>query len=170
MHRCCLMRYHSKGYQQGLQGWPIDVILRTTCISCVYESLNFVFMHVTTDLCDLKTPEYVSTLKKKIPTISAKESALIPLSRYQIYKICRTEMKYYKWQNNSKISSIIFTIHKNDIRNSNRNSTLIHIAMCTGLFEGATSSRAALCTIISKLGFSYPRLLFILNMSIKRSI
>jgi hypothetical protein len=34
------MRYHSKGYQQGLQGWPTDVRLRTTCISCVYESLN----------------------------------------------------------------------------------------------------------------------------------
>jgi len=31
--------------------------------------------------------------EKKIPTISAKESSLIPLARYQIYKICRTEMK-----------------------------------------------------------------------------
>jgi hypothetical protein len=59
------MRYHSKGYQQGLQGWPIDVCLRTTCISYVYESLNRGFMHVTTDLCGLKMLEYVSTLKKK---------------------------------------------------------------------------------------------------------
>jgi hypothetical protein len=31
--------------------------------------------------------------EKKIPTISAKESALIPLARYQIYKICRTKIK-----------------------------------------------------------------------------
>jgi hypothetical protein len=62
----------------------------------MYESLNHEFMRVTTDLCGLKTLEYVSTLKKKkkIPTISAKESALIPLARYQIYKICRTEIKY----------------------------------------------------------------------------
>jgi hypothetical protein len=59
------MRYHSKGYQQGLQGWPTDVRLRTTCISCVYESLNHGFMRVTIDLYGLKTPEYVSTLKKK---------------------------------------------------------------------------------------------------------
>jgi hypothetical protein len=50
----------------------------------MYESLNHGFMRVTTDLCGLKTPEYVSTLEKKIPTISAKESALIPLARYQI--------------------------------------------------------------------------------------
>jgi hypothetical protein len=78
------MRYHSKGYQQGLQGWPTDVRLRTTCISCVYESLNRGFMRVTTDLCGLKTPEYVSTLKFFFPTISAKESALIPLVIYQI--------------------------------------------------------------------------------------
>jgi hypothetical protein len=78
------MRYHSKGYQQGLQGWPTNVRLRTTCISYVYESLNRGFMNVMTDLYGLKTPEYVSTLKKKIPTISAKESALIPLARYQI--------------------------------------------------------------------------------------
>jgi hypothetical protein len=78
------MRYHSKGYQQGLQGWPTDVRLRTTCISYVYESLNRGFMHITTDLCGLKTLEYISTLEKKIPTISAKESALIPLVIYQI--------------------------------------------------------------------------------------
>jgi hypothetical protein len=39
------MHYHSKGYQQGLQGWPTNVRLRTTCISCVYESLNHGFMH-----------------------------------------------------------------------------------------------------------------------------
>jgi hypothetical protein len=57
------MRYHSKGYQQGLQGWPTDVLLRTTSISCVYESLNREFMRVTIDLCGLKTLEYVSTLK-----------------------------------------------------------------------------------------------------------
>jgi hypothetical protein len=38
IYRCCLMCYHSKGYQQGLQGWPTDVRLSTTCISCVYES------------------------------------------------------------------------------------------------------------------------------------
>jgi hypothetical protein len=78
------MRYHSKGYQQGLQGWPTDVRLSTTCISCVYESLNRGFMRVMTDLCGLKTSEYVSTLKKNLPTISAKESALIPLVIYQI--------------------------------------------------------------------------------------
>jgi hypothetical protein len=59
------MRYHSKGYQQGLQGWPTDVRLSTTCISCVYESLNRGFMRETTDLCGLKTLEYVSTPKKK---------------------------------------------------------------------------------------------------------
>jgi hypothetical protein len=76
------MLYHSKGYQQGLQGWPTYVRLRTTCISCVYESLNRGFMCVMTDLYGLKMPEYVSTLKKKIPTIFAKESALIPLARY----------------------------------------------------------------------------------------
>jgi hypothetical protein len=86
------MRYHSKGYQRGLQGWPTDVRLRTTCISCMYESLNRGFMRVTIDLYGLKTLEYVSTLEKKIPTISAKESALIPLARYQIYKICRTKI------------------------------------------------------------------------------
>jgi hypothetical protein len=50
----------------------------------MYESLNHGFMRVTIDLCGLKTPEYVSTLEKKIPTIYAKESALIPLARYQI--------------------------------------------------------------------------------------
>jgi hypothetical protein len=61
------MRYHSKGYQQGLQGWPTDVHLRTTCISYVYESLNHEFMCVTTDLYGLKTPEYISTLKKEFP-------------------------------------------------------------------------------------------------------
>jgi hypothetical protein len=44
-------------------------------------------------------------------------------ARYQIYKICRTERNARNEQNNSKISSIIFTIHRNDIRNSNRNST-----------------------------------------------
>jgi hypothetical protein len=59
------MLYHSKGYQHGLQGWPTDVRLRTTYISHVYESLNCRFMCVTTDLCGLKTSEYVSTLKKK---------------------------------------------------------------------------------------------------------
>jgi hypothetical protein len=32
-------------------------------------------------------------MEKKIPTISAKESAMIPLARYQIYKICRKEIK-----------------------------------------------------------------------------
>jgi hypothetical protein len=78
------MCYHSKGYRQGLQGWPTNVHLRTTCISCMYESLNCGFMHVTIDLYGLKTLEYVSTLKKKKPTISAKESALIPLARYLI--------------------------------------------------------------------------------------
>jgi hypothetical protein len=78
------MHYHSKGYQQGLQGWPTNVCLSTTCISCVYESLNYGFMHVTTDTYGLKTSEYVSTLKKKLPTISVEESALIPLVIYQI--------------------------------------------------------------------------------------
>jgi hypothetical protein len=78
------MRYHSKGYQQGLQGWPTDVNLRTTCISYVYESLNYGFMRVTTDIYGLNMLEYVSTLKKKIPSISAKENALIPLIIYQI--------------------------------------------------------------------------------------
>jgi hypothetical protein len=66
IHRCFLMCYHSKGYQQGLQGWPTDVFLSTTCISYVYDSLNHGFMHVTIDLCGLKTLEYVSTLKKKL--------------------------------------------------------------------------------------------------------
>jgi hypothetical protein len=75
------MRYHLNGYQQGLQGWPTNVRLRTTCIFYVYESLNHGFMRVMTDLCGLKMPEYISTLEKKIPTISAKESALIPLAR-----------------------------------------------------------------------------------------
>jgi hypothetical protein len=60
------MCYHSKGYQQGLQGWPTDVRLSTTCISCVYESLNRGFMHVMIDLYGLKTPEYISTLKKNL--------------------------------------------------------------------------------------------------------
>jgi hypothetical protein len=59
------MRYHLKGYQHGLQGWPTDVHLRTTCISCMYESLNHKFMRVTIDLYALKTSEYVSTLEKK---------------------------------------------------------------------------------------------------------
>jgi hypothetical protein len=76
------MRYHSNGYQQGLQGWPTDVRLRTTCISCVYESLNRGFMRVTTDLCGLKTLGIRLYPEKKIPTISTKESALIPLARY----------------------------------------------------------------------------------------
>jgi hypothetical protein len=60
----------------------------------MYESLNHGFMRIMTDLCGLKMSEYVSTLEKKIPTIFAKESALIPLARYQIYKICRTEIKF----------------------------------------------------------------------------
>jgi hypothetical protein len=61
------MRYHSKGYQQGLQGWPKDVRLRTTCIFGMYESLNHEFMHVTIELYGLKMLEYVSTLEKKFP-------------------------------------------------------------------------------------------------------
>jgi hypothetical protein len=32
----------------------------------MYESLNHGFMRVTIDLCGLKTPEYVSTLKKNL--------------------------------------------------------------------------------------------------------
>jgi hypothetical protein len=60
------MRYHSKGYQQGLQGCPTDVLLSTTFISCMYESINRGFMRLTTNLCGLKMPEYVSTLKKKL--------------------------------------------------------------------------------------------------------
>jgi hypothetical protein len=66
---CCLMHYHSKGYQKYLQVWPIDVLLSTTCIYCMYEYLNHGFMHVVIDICNLKTSEYVSTLKKKLPTI-----------------------------------------------------------------------------------------------------
>jgi hypothetical protein len=42
------------------------VCLSITCISCMYESLNHGFMHVTIDLYGLKTPEYVSTLKKNL--------------------------------------------------------------------------------------------------------
>jgi hypothetical protein len=61
------MRYHSKGYQQGLQGWPTDVRLKTTCISCMYESLNRGFMRVMTDLCGLKTPEIRLYPEKKFP-------------------------------------------------------------------------------------------------------
>jgi hypothetical protein len=60
------MRYHLKGYQQGLQGWPTYVHLSTTCISYVYESLNRDFMHVKIDLYGLETLEYVSTLKKNL--------------------------------------------------------------------------------------------------------
>jgi hypothetical protein len=41
------------------------VRLRTTCISCVYESLNRGFMRVMRDLCALKMLEYVSALKTK---------------------------------------------------------------------------------------------------------
>jgi hypothetical protein len=63
------MHCHSKGYQQGLQGWPTDVCLITTCISFVYESLNHGFMCIMKYLCSLKTLEYVSTLEKKLPTI-----------------------------------------------------------------------------------------------------
>jgi hypothetical protein len=74
------MHYHSKGYQQRLQGWPTDVRLRTTSISCMYESLNHEFMHITTYICGLNMPEYVSTLEKN-PTFVAKESALIRLER-----------------------------------------------------------------------------------------
>jgi hypothetical protein len=84
------MHYHSKEYQQGLQGWPTDVRLRTTCISYMYESLNRRFMRVTIHLSRLKMLEYVSTLEKKLPTISAKESAMIPFVIYQILKVCRT--------------------------------------------------------------------------------
>jgi hypothetical protein len=43
------------------------------------------FMHATTDLCSLKTLEYVSTLKKKINSqFSVEEGALIPLVIFQI--------------------------------------------------------------------------------------
>jgi hypothetical protein len=78
------MHYHSKGYQHGLQGWPTNVRLSTTCISCMYESPTAGFMHLTTDLCSLKTSEYISTLKKFNPQFSAKEGALIPLVVFQI--------------------------------------------------------------------------------------
>jgi hypothetical protein len=61
-----MMRYHSKGYQQGLQGWPTDVCLSTTCISYMSESLNHRFMHVTTYIYGLKMLEYVSTLKENL--------------------------------------------------------------------------------------------------------
>jgi hypothetical protein len=57
------MCYHSKGYQEGLQGWPTDVCLRTTCISYVYEFINHGFMCVMKDLYGLNISEYVSTLK-----------------------------------------------------------------------------------------------------------
>jgi hypothetical protein len=60
------MRYHSKGYQHGLEGWPTNVCLSTTCISYVYESLNRRFMRVTKNLCGLNTSEYISTLKKQL--------------------------------------------------------------------------------------------------------
>jgi hypothetical protein len=42
------------------------VHLSTTSIYCVYESINHGFMRVTIDLCGLKMPEYISTLKKKL--------------------------------------------------------------------------------------------------------
>jgi hypothetical protein len=60
------MFYHSKGYQQGLQGWTTDVRLSTTCISCMYESLNYSFMCVMIDLCGLKMSQYISTLEKNL--------------------------------------------------------------------------------------------------------
>jgi hypothetical protein len=69
---CCLMRYHSKGYQHRLQGWPTDVCLSTTCIYCMYASLNHGFMHAMTDIYSLKTLEYVSTRKKFNPQFSTK--------------------------------------------------------------------------------------------------
>jgi hypothetical protein len=42
--------------------------------------------------------------------------------------------------------------------------------MFTASSRGQPHVEQSSITIISKLGFSYPRLLFILNMSIKRSI
>jgi hypothetical protein len=81
------MRYHSKGYQQGLQGWPTYVRLSTTCISYVYYSLTMGLCSVTTNLCSLKTSEYVSTLEKNNPQFSVEESALIPLVRFFIGQI-----------------------------------------------------------------------------------
>jgi hypothetical protein len=36
------MCYHSKGYQHGLQGWPTNVRLRTTCI---FVGSQFTFFH-----------------------------------------------------------------------------------------------------------------------------
>jgi hypothetical protein len=84
IHRCCLMHYHSKGYQQGLQGWPTDVHLRTTCISCVYESLNRVYVHNDRSLWLKDARIRLYPEKKFNPQFSAKESALIPLVIFQI--------------------------------------------------------------------------------------
>jgi hypothetical protein len=77
------MHYHSKGYQQGLQGWPTDVRLRTTCISCVYESPTTVYARNNISLW-LKDARIRLYPEKNLPTISAKESSLIPLVIYQI--------------------------------------------------------------------------------------
>jgi hypothetical protein len=87
------MHYHSKGYQQGLQWWPTDLRLSNTSISYLYESPNCGFMHIMIDLYGLKMPEYISTLKKKKPTIFVDETALIPLVIFQWFH--REEMTYF---------------------------------------------------------------------------
>jgi hypothetical protein len=70
-----------------LEGVPTGVTRvanRCALKNHLYESLNHGFMRVMTNLCGLNMLEYVSTLEKKIPTIAAKESALIALAIYQI--------------------------------------------------------------------------------------
>ena len=61
--RFCLMRYYSKGYPQGLQGSPTDVT--TSCISCVHASPNLQVYALNDRSRGLKTPEHVSSQKKK---------------------------------------------------------------------------------------------------------
>ena len=62
--RFCLMRYYSKGYPQGLQGSPTDVT--TSCISCVHASPNPQIYVLNDKSRGLKTPEHVSSQKKKL--------------------------------------------------------------------------------------------------------
>jgi hypothetical protein len=72
-----------------LEGVPTGVtmvanrcVIKNHCISCMYESINHGLMCVMIDIYGLRMLEYVSTLKKKLPTIFSKESALIPLVIY----------------------------------------------------------------------------------------
>jgi len=60
--RFCLMRYYSKGYQQGLQGSPTS--MTTSCISCVHASPNSQVYALNDRSRGLKMSEHVSSQKK----------------------------------------------------------------------------------------------------------